>query len=59
MHTLTLNENERTCLLVSLRKREAALLEEDEESMGDSLGDLLLVQHLIKRLEATHSPEQP
>ncbi|HEY0684005.1 MAG TPA: hypothetical protein VGD45_16865 [Steroidobacter sp.] len=52
MKAIELSEKEITYTLIALRRYEKALLEQDDEEMGDTLTDLLMVQSLIKKLSA-------
>lgn len=52
MHRLDLGDRQLTYLLIALRHYEQALMENEEEELGDALDDLLMVQDLIAKLSA-------
>lgn len=52
MTNILLSDNEITYLVLSLKRYEAQLLDVDEDEVGDSVNDLLIVQALREKLQS-------
>ncbi len=50
MHMIELGDRQLTYLLLALRRYEQALMDSEDEALGDELDDLLMVQDLISKL---------
>ena len=52
MRSIELSDKEMTYLLLALRKYEEVLSNVSDDEVGDSIGDLLIVQALRKKIKS-------
>jgi hypothetical protein len=58
-YTLTLSKRELTYTLLALRKYREAILDKDEDELGDDLDDLMLLDNAIEKLKIARDAKTP